>query len=88
MSIRASFSHETGNFFCCGMQQLNYLQRDPELVTEAEKTRMILNLISRITLHNMIVESLSMPAALNKKLKPTLCRRVSGRRPLFSESVR
>jgi hypothetical protein len=43
MSIRASFSHETRNFSPAGMQELNYLQRDPEFVAEAEKTRMTLN---------------------------------------------
>jgi hypothetical protein len=34
--------------------------KDPELVAEAEKTRMTLNPIPGTTLHNMIVEGLSM----------------------------
>jgi hypothetical protein len=37
--------------------------KDPEFVAEAEKTRMTLNPIPGTTLHNMIVEGLSMPAA-------------------------
>jgi hypothetical protein len=45
---------------------------DPEFVAEAEKTRMTLNPIPGTTLHNMIVEGLSMPAPLKEKLKPTL----------------
>ena len=53
-------------------------RKDPEFVAEAEKTRMTLNPIPGPTLHNMIVEGLSMPAL--KKLKPILARRkVSGR---------
>jgi hypothetical protein len=46
--------------------------KDPEFVAEAEKTRMTLNPIPGTTLHNMIVEGLSMSAALKKKLKPIL----------------
>jgi hypothetical protein len=46
--------------------------KDPEFVAEAEKTRLTLNLIPGATLHNMIVEGLSMPAALKEKLKPIL----------------
>jgi hypothetical protein len=46
--------------------------KDPEFVAEAEKTRMTLNPIPGTTLHNMIVEGLSMPAALKEKLKPIL----------------
>jgi hypothetical protein len=34
--------------------------KDPEFVAEAEKTRMTLNAIPRATLHNMIIEGLSM----------------------------
>ena len=45
---------------------------DPEFVAEAEKTRMTLNPIPGATLHKMIVEGLSMPAALKEKLKPIL----------------
>ena len=45
---------------------------DPEFVAEAEKTRMTLNPIAGTTLHSMIVEGLSMPAALKEKLKPIL----------------
>ena len=44
--------------------------KDPEFVAEAEKMRMTLNPIPGTSLHNMIVESLSMPAALKEKLKP------------------
>jgi hypothetical protein len=46
--------------------------KDPEFLAEAEKTRMTLNPIPGTTLHNMIVEGLSMPAALKEKLKPIL----------------
>ena len=43
MSIWASFSHKTGIFLCFGgLEEINYLQWDPEFVAEAEKTRMIL----------------------------------------------
>jgi hypothetical protein len=64
---------ETGNFLCFGgLEEINYLQWDPEFVAEAEKTRMTLNPIASATLHNMIVEGLSMPAALKEKLKPIL----------------
>jgi hypothetical protein len=40
------------------------LQWRPEFVAEADKTRMTLNPIPGITLHNMIVEGLPIPAAL------------------------
>jgi hypothetical protein len=40
--------------------------KDPEFVAKAEKTRMTLNPIPGTTLHNMIVEGLSMPAAQRK----------------------
>jgi tripartite-type tricarboxylate transporter receptor subunit TctC len=46
--------------------------KDPELIAEAEKGRMTLNSIPGTTLHKMIVEGLSMPAALKEKLKPIL----------------
>jgi hypothetical protein len=46
--------------------------KDPEFVAEAEKARMTLNPIPGTTLHKMIVEGLSMPAALKEKLKPIL----------------
>ena len=73
MSIWASSSPETGNFLCFGgREEINYLQWDPEFVAEAEKTRITLNPIPGTTLHNMIVEGLSMPAALKEKLKPIL----------------
>jgi hypothetical protein len=48
------------------------LQWRPEFVAEAEKMRMTLNPIPGATLHNMIVEGLSMPAAFKEKLKPIL----------------
>ena len=48
------------------------LSEGSELVAEARKTRMTLNPIPRATLHNKIVEGLSMPAALKEKLKPIL----------------
>ena len=48
------------------------MQWRPEFVAEAEKTRMTLTPIPGTTLHNMIVEGLSMPAALKEKLKPIL----------------
>jgi hypothetical protein len=72
MSIRASFSHETRNFSPAGMQELNYLQRDPEFAAEAEKVRMTSDPIPETTLHKVIVDGLSMPAALKEKLKPIL----------------
>ena len=53
--------------------------KDPEFVAEAEKTRMTLNPIPGATLHNMIVEGLSMPAALKESSSRSLRRRVSGR---------
>ena len=46
--------------------------KDSEFFAEAEKTRMTLNPIPGTTLHSMIVEGLSMPAALKEKLKPIL----------------
>jgi hypothetical protein len=49
--------------------------KDPEFVAEAEKGRMTLNPIPSTILHNMIVEGLSMPAALKEKLKPILAPR-------------
>ena len=42
------------------------------MFTVAEKTRKTLNPIPGATLHNIIVEGLSMPAALKEKLKPIL----------------
>jgi hypothetical protein len=51
--------------------------KHPEFVAEAEKTRMTLNPVSGATLH-MIVEGLSIPAALKEKLKPIPAPRVSG----------
>jgi hypothetical protein len=42
------------------------LQWRPEFVAEAEKTRMTLNPIPGTTLHNMIVEGLSMPSPQRK----------------------
>jgi len=52
---------------------------DPEFVAEAEKTRMSLNPIPGTTLHNMIVEGLSMPRPSKKSSSRSLRRRVSGR---------
>jgi hypothetical protein len=46
--------------------------KDPEFVAEAEKTQMTSNPITGTTLHSMIAEGLSMPAALKEKLKPIL----------------
>jgi tripartite-type tricarboxylate transporter receptor subunit TctC len=46
--------------------------KDPEFIAEAEKARMTLSPIPGTTLHKMIVEGLSMPAALKEKLKPIL----------------
>jgi hypothetical protein len=46
--------------------------KDREFVADARRTRITLNPIPGSTLHNMIVESLSMPAALKEKLKPIL----------------
>jgi hypothetical protein len=46
--------------------------KDPEFVAGAEKTRMTVSPIAGTDLHKMIVEGLSMPAALKEKLKPIL----------------
>jgi hypothetical protein len=46
--------------------------KDPEFIAEAEKNANDLKPDPRPTLHNMIVEDLSMPAALKEKLKPIL----------------
>jgi hypothetical protein len=43
-----------------------FSQKDPEFVAAAEKTRMTLNPIPGGTLHNMIVEGLSLPATLKE----------------------
>ena len=55
-------------FSAASMQELNYLERDPEFVAEAEKTQMTLNPIPGTTLNSMIVEGLSIPAPLNKPM--------------------
>ena len=46
--------------------------KDPEFVAEADKTRMTVSPIPGNVLHKMVVEGLSMPAALKEKLKPIL----------------
>jgi tripartite-type tricarboxylate transporter receptor subunit TctC len=46
--------------------------KDPEFLAEAEKTRMTVSPIAGTTLHKMVVEGLSMPAALKEKLRPIL----------------
>jgi tripartite-type tricarboxylate transporter receptor subunit TctC len=46
--------------------------KDPEFFAEAEKMRMTLNPIPGTTQANMIVEGLSLPAALREKLKSIL----------------
>ncbi len=46
--------------------------KDPEFRAEAEKTRMTVSPIAGTTLHKMVVEGLSMPAALKEKLRPIL----------------
>jgi hypothetical protein len=46
--------------------------KDPEFLAEPEKTRMTFNPILRATLHNVIVEGLSMPTARKEKLKRIL----------------
>jgi tripartite-type tricarboxylate transporter receptor subunit TctC len=46
--------------------------KDPEFVAEVEKARMTLSPIAGTTLHKMIVEGLSMPAAFKEKLRPIL----------------
>jgi hypothetical protein len=63
------------------------LQWRPEFVAEAEKTRMTLNPIPGTTLHNMIVEGLSMPAA-QRKAPANPCSEVLVGEPVaISESV-
>ena len=59
----------------CTPWKVTFLKIDPEFVAEAEKTRMTLNPIPGTTLHNMIVEDLSMPA-FKEKLKPILAPKV------------
>jgi hypothetical protein len=56
----------------CGGSGFSETLKDPEFVAEVEKTRMTLNPIPGTTLHIMIVEGLSIPAALKEKLKPIL----------------
>ena len=56
MSIWASFSLRLEISLPQDLDEINYLQWDPEFVTEDEKTRMTLNPIPGSTLHNMIVE--------------------------------
>jgi hypothetical protein len=46
--------------------------KGPEFVVEAERRRMTINPIPGTTLQKMIVEGLSMSAALKEKLKPIL----------------
>jgi tripartite-type tricarboxylate transporter receptor subunit TctC len=46
--------------------------KDPEFLAEAEKTRMTVSPISGTELRKMIVEGLSMPAAIKEKLRPIL----------------
>ncbi len=46
--------------------------QDPEFIAEADKARMTVSPIAGTTLHKMIVEGLSMPAALKEKLRPIL----------------
>lgn len=46
--------------------------RDPELLAEAEKSRLSLGPIAAAQLRNMIADGLSMPAKLKEKLRPML----------------
>ena len=46
--------------------------RDPELLAEAEKSRLSLGPIAGAQLRNMIADGLSMPAKLKEKLRPML----------------
>ena len=46
--------------------------RDPELLAEADKSRLSLGPISGVHLRGMIVDGLSMPAKLKEKLRPML----------------
>ena len=46
--------------------------KDPEFLAEAEKTRMTVSPIPGTELRNMIVEGLSMPAAMKERLRPIL----------------
>jgi hypothetical protein len=46
--------------------------RDPELIAEAEKSRLSLGPISGAQLRGMIADGLSMPAKLKEKLRPML----------------
>jgi hypothetical protein len=59
--------------------------KDPEFVAEAEKTRMTLNSIPRTTLHKMIVEVLSMPAALKKSSSDSCAEGLAGEPVVISE---
>ena len=45
---------------------------DPELLAEAEKSKLNISPISGAQLRKMIVEGLSMPAQLKQKLRPML----------------
>jgi hypothetical protein len=44
MSIRASFFTRLETFSAAGMQELNYLHRDPEFVAEAEPSEKVTSL--------------------------------------------
>jgi hypothetical protein len=70
-----------GAIACARWKRLSWKTlKGPDLVAEAEKTRMTLNPISVTILHNMIVECLSMPAAQRKeKLQSILTPKGNGR---------
>jgi len=61
--------------------------KDPVLRCRTREMRMTLNPIPGTTLHNMIVEDLSMPAALKEKLKPFLRQALAGEPVAISEPV-
>ena len=46
--------------------------RDPELITEAERSKLNISPISGDELRGMILEGLSMPKNLKEKLRPML----------------
>jgi ATP sulfurylase len=46
--------------------------RDPELLAEAERSKLNINPISGAELRSMILEGLSMPKTIKEKLRPML----------------
>jgi hypothetical protein len=63
---------QTGNFLCCGCGGDKLLAMGSGVRRRSRENASDPKPDPRTTLHNMIVEGLSMPAALKEKLKPIL----------------